>query len=203
MDHRLDPPPSIVLASRSPRRLELARARGWNVRVLAPDEEIERAAAGRHPLESLEDYTERLAHAKASAVAPACGSGIVVACDTLGEIDGEALGKPADQAAARRMLEQLAGRVHRVVSGVCVWPRPDGKPWGGHAVSILEMGPLSDDVLERYLASGLWRGKAGACGFQDESLPLRLLAGSASNVVGLPVELLEGLFVEIRRGTAC
>lgn len=192
----------IVLASRSPRRLDLARKRGWIVDVVPPDEAVERDAPAREPRESVAAYAERLARAKALAVESRCGPGTIVACDTLGEIDGEALGKPVDRDHARAILTRLAGRLHRVVSGVCVWPRPHAGPVSGHAESVLEMGPLPDDLLEWYLDSGLWRGKAGACGFQDVRLPLRLVSGSASNVVGLPVELLEEMFGAIERGLA-
>lgn len=190
---------TILLASRSPRRLALARGRGWHVEVIPPAESVERDAPARQATETVGDYAERLARAKAWAVAPTCGPGTIVACDTLGEIDGEPLGKPADREEARRILVRLAGRVHRVVSGLCVWQRPQLEPLAGRAESILEMGPLPDDLLEWYLDSGLWQDKAGACGFQDERLPLRLLAGSQSNVVGLPLELLDDLLTAIDR----
>jgi len=186
-------PRSIVLASRSPRRLQLATAEGWRVRVIVPPEEAESEAAPRGPNESLAQYVCRLALAKAQAVATGIPKssleGTILACDTVAEVDGQILGKPADRADARRMLVDLSGCRHRVVSGVCLWPRPDGEPIFGDAESLLEMGELSDEFLEWYLDSGMWAGKAGACGFQDERLPLRLVAGSASNVVGLPLEL--------------
>ena len=187
-----DAPRAIVLASSSPRRLELARDAGWRVHVVPPPESIE-AGCPREPGEILEAYVRRLAQAKAAAVATVVSAGTIVACDTLSEVGGEALGKPADRDAARRMLEALSGRRHRVVSGVCVWPRPHGRPRLATAESLLEMDPLEPDLLEWYLDSGLWTGKAGACGFQDARLPLRLVAGSASNVVGLPLELLDSM----------
>jgi septum formation protein len=198
-DRQADHPRTILLASRSPRRLELARGRGWHVKVIPPAEAVEQDAPPRRATETVGDYAERLALAKAWAVARACGPGTLLACDTLAELDGEPLGKPADRDDARRILRRLAGRVHRVVSGVCVWHRPDLQPLSGQAESILEMGPLPDDLLEWYLDSGLWQGKAGACGFQDERLPLRLLSGSPSNVVGLPLELLDDLLSVIDR----
>lgn len=163
------------------------------MRVIVPPEEAESEAAPRGPGESLADYVRRLALAKATAVAGGGPStqiqGTILACDTLAEVDGQILGKPADRDHARRMLLDLSGRRHRVVSGVCLWPQPDGEPLLGDAESLLEMGELSDEFLEWYLDSGMWVGKAGACGFQDERLPLRLVAGSPSNVVGLPLEL--------------
>lgn len=179
-----------MLASRSPRRLELAVGEGWLVSVVAAPEAAEASQPGRGHAETLEAYVVRLARAKAEAVAAMGVAGTLVACDTLSEVDGVSLGKPADRAEARRMLQSLSGKRHRVLTGVCVWQRPDGEPRFAVAESLLEMGMLSEDFLDWYLESGLWQGKAGACGFQDERLPLALVAGSPSNVVGLPLELL-------------
>ena len=171
------------------------------MRVIVPPEEAESEAAPRGPDESLAHFVRRLALAKAMAVAAggpeAPLEGTILACDTVAEVDGQILGKPADRADARRMLLDLSGRRHRVVSGVCIWPRPDGHPLFGDAESLLEMGELSDEFLEWYLESGMWSGKAGACGFQDERLPLRLVAGSPSNVVGLPLELVREMLARV------
>lgn len=186
-----------MLASRSPRRLELATAEGWAVTVLPPPEEAESAAAPRGRTELLADYVCRLALAKAAAVTDEVPQGLILACDTLAEVDDEILGKPADRRDASRMLRQLSGRRHRVVSGVCLWNRPDGPPSLGSAESVLEMAPLDDTFLDWYLDSGMWIGKAGACGFQDERLPLRLVEGSPSNVVGLPLELIRAMLGDL------
>lgn len=189
--------PPIVLASRSPRRLELARAAGWLVTVAAPDEAVEARQPPRGPAEPLEGFVQRLALAKAEAVAATGVEGTIVACDTLSEVEGRVLGKPADAADARQMLAALSGRRHRVLTGACVWRLPNGRPRLAVAESLLEMGPLSEDFLAWYLVSGLWEGKAGACGFQDERLPLTLVAGSPSNVVGLPLELLSEMLDDL------
>jgi septum formation protein len=193
--------PRIVLASRSPRRLELAMREGWHVRVVEPPETAEASASARATTESLEAYVQRLALAKAQSVAALCAHDTIIACDTLGELDGIALGKPADRADAERMLRALSGRVHRVVTGVCVWQRPHA-PHTAFAESFLVMDELSESTLTWYLDSGLWRGKAGACGFQDERLPLRLLSGSPSTVVGLPLELLRQLLPSLALSAA-
>ena len=186
----------IVLASRSPRRRELALGAGWEVDLHPPADDAEAGAAPRGRAESLEAYVVRLARAKADAVGSQGVAGTILACDTLSEVDGAALGQPADRADARRMLEALSGRRHRVVTGVCLWQRPELEPLVATDESLLEMGPLDEAFLTWYLDSGLWRGKAGACGFQDERLPLELVAGSASNVVGMPLELVERLLAE-------
>lgn len=189
-----------MLASRSPRRLELARREGWHVTVVEPPEAAEADAPPRSPTESLAAYVRRLAAAKAAAVAATGISGTILACDTLSEVDGVALGKPTDRLDARRMLLTLSGREHRVITGVCLWQRPDGEPVFAHCESLLAMGPLTEEFLEWYLASGLWEGKAGACGYQDERLPLRLVAGSESNVVGLPLELVRQMLDKLEHG---
>lgn len=182
-----------MLASRSPRRLELATREGWQVEVVVPPEEAESQAPPRGPSETLPEFVSRLARAKAEAVAATGVTGTILACDTLSEVDGIPLGKPLDRGHARRMLEQLSGRVHRVVTGVCLWRRPELEPLHASAESILEMGQLTPEFLDWYLDSGMWQGKAGACGYQDERLPLRVIEGSESNVVGLPLELVRDL----------
>jgi len=170
------------------------------VSVAAPPDEVE-AAVAREAGEPLESFVRRLARAKAEAVIAAGTDGLILACDTLAEVDGEPLGKPADRADARRMLAALSGREHRVVSGVCLWRHPGSEPLLAGAESILEMDPLTDEFLDWYLESGLWQGKAGACGFQDERLPLRLVSGSPSNVVGLPLELVREMLADLDRTT--
>jgi septum formation protein len=192
----------IVLASRSPRRLELAREAGWNVTVVEPPEAAEADEPARGRDEPLDRYVLRLARAKAVAVAAAGTIGTILACDTLSEVDGVALGKPTDRADARRMLTMLSGRRHRVLSGVCLWQRPKLEPLETAVESLLEMGPLTEELLDWYLDSGLWSGKAGACGFQDARLPLRLVSGSPSNVVGLPLEAVQAMLRELDTGSA-
>lgn len=195
----------IVLASGSQRRLALALAEGWEVRVVPPPEAIEASATPRTAAESLEEYVLRLARTKGQAVADMpdmadmAMESTIIACDTLSEVHGTALGKPVDRADARRMLEMLSGSVHRVLTGVWLW-RPERTPHPpAEAVeeSLLEMEPLSESFLEWYLDSGMWLGKAGACGFQDERLPLRLVAGSGSNVVGLPLERVRAMLATL------
>ncbi len=192
-----------MLASGSPRRAELALAEGWEVEIVPPPDDAEQAAAPRAEGESLEAFVTRLAQAKAEAVAAAGTTGLLLACDTLSEVDGLPLGKPVDRDDAARMLKALSGRQHRVVSGVCLWrvtaDGPRAKPLSGHEESTLFMQPLDEQFIVGYLQSGLWRGKAGACGFQDGQVPLELISGSPSNVVGLPLELLRGMLERIDR----
>ena len=175
--------------------------------VVPPPEAIEAMAAPQGLEESLEAYVLRLSRAKGQAVANLGIEGTILACDTLSEVDGTALGKPVDRDDARRMLTLLSGRVHRVLTGVWICRQQGASPAGGPAQrpleaveeSLLKMDPFEGSLLEWYLDSGMWQGKAGACGFQDERLPLRLVSGSGSNVVGLPLERVRAMLNDIEQ----
>ncbi len=132
----------------------------------------------------------RLAYQKAADVAPSVGNGLILACDTVAEHEGQILGKPTDLDQARRMLGTLRGREHRVFSGVCLWDVASGRRRVEVDITRLRMDPLSDEAIESYLATGQWEGKAGAFGYQDRLGWVHVLEGSESNVVGLPMELL-------------
>ena len=95
------------------------------------------------------------------------------------------------------MLTILSGREHRVLSGLCLWPMPGGEPVVRVAVTTLRMDVLSPELLDAYLASGQWEGKAGAFGYQDGLDWVRVIEGSESNVVGLPLELLAEMIEQI------
>jgi len=177
----------LILASRSPRRRELLEAAGYRFEVVPPSEEAE---CGVCSGETPERLVARLARQKAADVAGRIAEGLVLGCDTVAECDGQVLGKPLDEDHARRILETLSGREHRVLSGLCLWPVPWGEPQVRVDVTVLRMDPLRPEQLDEYLASGQWEGKAGAFGYQDRLGWVHVVEGSASNVVGLPMELL-------------
>ena len=192
----------LILASQSPRRRELLSAAGYDFLVLPAREETEDAA---RPGEAPRDYVARLARQKAADVIAQLKSGratiragdrnerILVACDTIVVLGDQLLGKPVDAADARQMLHDLSGREHVVQSGLCLWPLSGQRPREEVAESRLRMDPLSDAQIEEYVASGLWAGKAGGFGYQDRLGWLHVVAGSESNIVGLPLELLAEL----------
>jgi septum formation protein len=132
---------------------------------------------------------------------------IILAADTVAECDGFILGKPRDEIDARKMLQKMSGRQHRVLTGVCLWPLEltfpvreglsDGSPLIRVAVTKLHMDILSDGQLDEYLAGGQWEGKAGAFGYQDRLGWVHIVEGSPSNVVGLPLELLAKMLTEV------
>lgn len=185
--------PKIVLASRSPRRRELLVEAGYPLEVIHPGE----AAEDEHSRgETPARLVARLARQKAADVAGRIDSGLIVGCDTVVECDGRILGKPADESHAREMLQALQGRRHRVLSGLCVWRKPEREPRVGVAETWLTMDGLTGAQIEEYLSSGAWQGKAGAFGYQDRLGWVHIVEGSESNVVGLPMELLERMLGE-------
>jgi septum formation protein len=176
----------LILASSSPRRQSLLHEAGYEFEVVPPHVSAEDEP---RPGESPQAVVARLAWQKAADVVHRVTAGTVLGCDTVADCDGVILGKPVDRADARRILELLRGREHRVLTGVCLWP-VGGEPLEAVAETRLLMAPLTDDALDEYLASGLWQGKAGAFGYQDRLGWLDVVEGSESNVVGLPLELL-------------
>ncbi len=209
--------PRIILASRSPRRRELLTEAGFELEVIPPSDTAECGlCSGENPAQ----LVARLAFQKADDVVRQLGAWsetgfgsaetpqkrsnrvvtqVVLGCDTVAECEGRILGKPDDEQHARAMLTLLSGRQHRVFSGLCVWPIPDGQPRVRVETTILRMDPLSGDRLDEYLASGQWQGKAGAFGYQDRLGWVHIEQGSASNVVGLPMELLGEMLCEIAK----
>ncbi|MBI2479259.1 MAG: septum formation protein Maf [Planctomycetia bacterium] len=184
----------LILASQSPQRRKLLEQAGYSFEVIAPHPSAE---CGVCSGETPNELVARLAKQKAADVASRVDQGIVLACDTVAECGGQILGKPHDIEHARQMLSRLSGRVHHVYSGVCLWQRPTDRTWERVEVTKVRMEKLSGDALERYLESAAWEGKAGAFGYQEEPDWLQIVAGSESNVIGLPMELLGAMLEEI------
>lgn len=198
----------LVLGSQSPRRRELLAAAGFEFEVVRPAETAEQNVPEHlSPAELVVESAYRKAADVATRVDGTLVDGaLVIGCDTVAECDGRILGKPADEDDARRMLQTLSGRRHRVLSGLCLWPVGHGGsvvadgPLQRLDVTSLDMDRLSDAQLDEYLASGQWRGKAGSFGYQDELGWVHVVEGSESNVVGLPMELFEAMLLEMFPG---
>jgi nucleoside triphosphate pyrophosphatase len=175
--------PRLVLASASPRRLELLRQIG-----IAPDL-VDPADLDETPLrdELPPANALRLAREKVARVAPRHPGAYVLAADTVVACGRRILPKPADEATARRCLELLSGRRHRVISGVAV-VSPDGQLALRRVDSQVAFKRLSDEEIAAYLKSGEWCEKAGGYAIQGRAAALiRFISGSYSNVVGLPL----------------
>lgn len=183
--------PSIILASGSPRRRELLRSMGLSFEVAPSDVDEERSPmAGEEPAA----FAERLAALKASVVAPMHPQAAVLGADTIVVLGGRVLGKPTDAQEAERMLRDLRGLQHQVITGVTVVPAR-GRPLTAHAVTTVRFRSYSDDEIRSYIASGQPMDKAGAYGIQDDLLhAAEAVEGCLFNVIGLPCCLVTELF---------
>jgi septum formation protein len=182
----------LILASASPRRLDLLRQVGVEPDRVAPADIDESPLKGETPRE----LAVRLALAKATAAA-AAEPAYVIGADTVVALGRRVFGKPEDEAEARRMLSLLSGRAHRVLTGVAV-RAPDGRLASRLSESRLRWKRLSPTEVEALLQCGEWRGVAGGYRIQGRAAGFTLeLQGSYSGVVGLPLyetlALLEGL----------
>jgi septum formation protein len=186
---------ALILASSSPRRLELLRQIDIDPNRIEPPDVDETPG----PRELPRAYAARLARDKALAVAARVGreAGFVLAADTVVACGRRVLPKAETAAEATACLNLLSGRRHRVHGGVCVLA-PDGRESVRVVTTAVHVKRLTAAERERYLASGEWHGKAGGYAIQGRAAAfVPAINGSYSNVVGLPlvevVAMLEGL----------
>ena len=173
----------LVLASASPRRLDLLRQLDLEPAAVDPAEIDETPLRAELP----RDHALRLAQAKAEAVAAHHPGVFVLAADTVVALGRRILPKAEDEATARRCLRQLSGRRHKVLGGLCVIA-PDGRRATRLVTTAVKMKRLSAAELDGYLASGEWRGKAGGYAIQGRAGAfIPWINGSYPNVVGLPL----------------
>lgn len=184
----------LVLASRSPRRIHLLKLMGLRFKVrpvFIPERRLRGEGAGRMAM--------RLGREKALAAALQLaprerGRAWVMGADTVVSIDGKILGKPAGPHAARRMLRALSGRTHRVITGVAVWRGSDGHMVGGKRVTRVTFRDMTAREIAGYVESGEPMDVAGAYAIQGiGGVFVPRISGSWSNVVGLPLDLVERL----------
>jgi nucleoside triphosphate pyrophosphatase len=180
------PPRPLVLASASPRRLELLRRLGLSVTVLP-------AAVDEHPRpgEAPGELAGRLARAKALAVTPLREAALVIGADTIVVLDGLVLGKPRDRSDAAAMLARLAGRTHEVITAFALRAFPEETLFCERSTSRVTFAPMSPEEIDWYAGSGEGDDKAGAYAVQGlGSIFVTGLEGSYTNVIGLPLDRL-------------
>jgi septum formation protein len=181
------PATRLILASGSAARRELLQEAGYHFEVLPADID-EPSGEG---IRDIRRFVQEVAWRKAAAVAPRVTEGIVIAADTVAWLHGQVIGKPDDAADARRILTLLGGTEHELWTGVVLWRRPDDVQLSWQECSQVAFHRLTDDELDAYLATRTWQGCSGAYAIQGAHDPyVRVVRGSASNVVGLPLESL-------------
>jgi len=183
----IDLPFRLILASGSPARRDLLTRAGFTFDVLPAHIDEPTGSGFTEP----RSYVQQVAWMKAAAVAPQVLEGVVLSADTVGWLDGQVIGKPADAEDARRILRFLGGREHELWTGVCLWRRPDDLQLAWQERTRVHFKCLTDGELDTYLATRTWQGCSGAYAIQEENDPfVQVVEGSLSNVIGLPMETL-------------
>jgi septum formation protein len=174
----------LILASASQRRAEILHDAGLHFTVMSSA--VDETAI---PNESPRDLVARLAAAKSELVAArAVGPGIIIAADTVVVLEGRVLTKPRSTDDARHMLEQLSGRSHSVITGVCLIRLPDAERRAFVESTVVHFEQLSSEEITRYLATGESHDKAGAYAIQGRAgRYIPRIEGCYFNVVGLPL----------------
>jgi len=190
--HCPDPTRPLVLASSSPRRRDLLRNLGLRFEIASADV-AEQLTSG----EPIEAAVSRLAAAKANAAAPYTSDALVIAADTLVELEGRILGKPLDADDAHRMLSELSGHRHRVVTALVLLDSASGETQTRLVETFVTFRRLQPAEIDAYVATGEPLDKAGAYGMQDlGAVFVELIEGDYYNVVGLPLVALNELLTK-------
>lgn len=175
----------IVLASSSPRRIELMKELGLDFIHEPPQTEEDNVT--KDPVKRVEENSFR----KAQSVQKQHPNSLIIGSDTVVYLEGEIFGKPVDEAHASKILFNLSGKCNRVYTGVTVLNSNSGKTDTRHDCTKVWFRELSEQIVQDYVTSGEPLGKAGAYGIQGKGGDLiDRIDGSYSNVVGLPLELL-------------
>jgi nucleoside triphosphate pyrophosphatase len=187
----------LILASASPRRAQILRDAGIDFEIL-PTGVHEARARGEGP----ESMTQRLAEAKAQAAVIKLGRlqepAIVIAADTVVELEGQAFGKPDSAEMARDMLRRLSGKTHRVITGIAVVRLPDGLARIETECTTVRFATLTPEEVSEYVQTGEPLDKAGAYAIQGfGGRFIERIEGCYFNVVGLPLTRLYRLLVNL------
>jgi septum formation protein len=187
----------LILASGSPARRDLLTRRGYSFEVIPSGVDEPSAENVRDP----RAFVHEVAWLKAAAVARRADDprALVLAADSVAWSNGQVIGKPVDEADARRILGSLSGTVHELWTGVVLWRVADGWQVCWQEVSRVAMRPLSAAELDELIATGDWKDKSGGYGIQEVGDPyLTVVEGTKSNVIGLPMESLERVLAWVR-----
>jgi septum formation protein len=182
---------SFILASASPRRKKLLTEAGYKFSVVRPD--IDEPA---FPVKGIKasKYAELLALAKAKNIAEKHPDCLVVAADTIADFEGEIIGKPTDRMDAERITKKLFSKPHKVITGIAIVRLQNGIEINQSDTTTVYPKKLTTEQIAEHIESGSWRDKAGAYTIKENGDEfIERIEGSLTNVMGLPMELLEGL----------
>ena len=187
MDNRRTP---VILASQSPRRIELLKTVIKNFRIV-PSEVDEVCDTDLSP----EENAMLLGRGKATWVAKHHPHNLIIGADTMVVLENKIIGKPTDAENARQILRQLSGQEHKVITGVTV---VHSKIFSAVSISHVRIKALTPSEIKSYVESGEPLDKAGAYAIQGEGSSLvESYSGSYSNIIGLPMDLLKDLLQKL------
>jgi septum formation protein len=185
-------PDRLILASGSAARRQLLEEAGYAFEVW-PANIDEPSGAG---ITDIRAFVHAVAWKKAAAVATGIAAGLVIAADTVGWLDGHVIGKPEDEADARRILTVLGGTIHELWTGTVLWRRPDDIQVCWQECSRVAFKRLTKAELDGYMATRTWQGCSGAYAIQGQNDPyVQVIEGSTSNVIGLPMKRVQSLLL--------
>jgi len=185
----------IILASASPRRRELLTAAGYEFTVVKSGiDESDFSNEGIEPYK----FAEQLALAKAKDVAPKYPDKIVIGADTIVDYAGRIIGKPEDDIEAKQIIENLFSSPHKVITGLAIVRLCDNTELVAHDSTTVYPKRLTPEQISQHIETGLWKNKAGAYAIKENGDEfVEKIDGSLTNVMGLPMELLENLLKQI------
>jgi septum formation protein len=182
---------SIILASASPRRRQLLTQAGYKFKVVPSD--IDESA---FPITgvSASEHAKRLALAKAKDIAKKSPDYLVISADTVVDFNGEIIGKPKDAKEAEQITKKLFSAPHKVITGVAIVRLKDGTELSETDTTIVYPKKLTAEQIAKHIKGGSWQGKAGAYAIKEKGDEfVERIEGSLTNVMGLPMELLQRL----------
>ena len=183
-----------VLASKSPRRQELMKLISSHF-VVASEDINEESSYTLSPINAVEDIAKR----KGEAVEKLYPNDLIISADTIVVLDDKIIGKPVDKADAKRILKELSGKTHYVHTGFRI--KYSSKEIINHVTSEVIFNDLSDELIDKYVASGSPLDKAGAYGVQDnDKYPIiKKVIGSIDNVIGFPLKEIKEAIEQIKK----
>jgi len=189
----------IILASASPRRRQLLAEAGYKFTVVKPNiDESSFPAKGVRPCE----YAERLALAKAKCVAQTRPDCLVIGADTVADYQGQIIGKPANAKEAGQITKKLFSTPHKVITGIAIVRLCDNTELVLSDTTTVYPKKMTAKQITEHIKSGSWQDKAGAYAIKETGDEfIERIEGSLTNVMGLPMELLESLLTKLKIST--
>ncbi|MBN2182379.1 MAG: septum formation protein Maf [Sedimentisphaerales bacterium] len=185
---------ALILASASPRRRELLTGAGYEFEAVCPDiDESSFSAAGIEPVQ----YAESLALAKAKSIARMYPESLIIGADTIVDSNGMIIGKPDNAEQARQIVQLLFSKPHKVITGLAICRFRDGIEIVTHDSTTVYPKEMTKEQIDEHIKSNSWIDKAGAYAIQENGDEfVERIEGSLTNVMGMPMELLERLLDE-------